>query len=719
MKNIITLILIILSTVVYSQITEIQKPDDNPLSFVGLDGAYNGEIYFTTLNTQLPIWKKEFWKINSDDNIINVPISNDPSVNGIDVVYSSGDELFVWINESTGSSLIRYKDNTRSIVLDDNNNPIRYASEFIAYNGLQYFVSKDESDRFFRSYDGNVITRPDIAYPEGGFLGIEILTTYKNELYFIGWTNLGRQIWKFDGDSVTAVSDIGIYPEDEIVNYKDELYFVQEYRDQFGIGEKYELIRFDGQNFSTVATERRRFYNLVAYKDILCFNKFVPEEGYFRFHKFDGNAITEFSNEGINYTIERPTVFQDKLFYFAEEVDKVVFKSFDGIVEKNIGEFSPYPNDPIIVLNDSMYFYQMGGQGTIWKYKEASCDIHPGDLKLESQEDIDTFNYCEVAGSLTIEELVTGDIVDLSPLNVLENLGGDLKIYRNKALTQINGFQNLTAINGTLELRGNTLVTNIDGLSNITALQRLELFNNFKLENIDALSNITTLTDVRITNNNLANLYGVRNLETITNILYLNNTKLLNLDDLSNLQTIAKAMYLYSNSTLENVDGLQNMVVDNAIHINNNVALKNLDGLNKVLSLSKDFVLKNNKGLENACGIKQLLAENAVGGTIEISMNGPNASSINAIMNSCLPSLGLVMYPTVGYGNHMIVEGIKAPSFTYMIHNLSGILLEQGTISNANDINTVIFRNVLGSGNYIFTVEESGQRTSVQFVVQF
>ncbi|WP_299218307.1 hypothetical protein [uncultured Aquimarina sp.] len=349
-----------------------------------------------------------------------------------------------------------------------------------------------------------------------------------------------------------------------------------------------------------------------------------------------------------------------------------------------------------------------------------SCEgIYPDNLVLDSQSAIDAFNYCEVAGSLTIEELVTGDIVDLSPLNVLENLGGDLKIYRNKALTEINGFQNLTTINGTLELRGNTLVTNIDGLSNITALERLELFNNFKLENIDALSNITELTDVRITNNNLTNLYGLRNLETITNSLYLNNTKLINLDDLNNLQTIVKAMYLYSNGTLENVNGLQNMIVGNAIHINNNVSLKNLDGLNKVSSLNKDLIFKNNTGLENACGIKQLLAENAVDGTISISMNGPNASSINAIMNNCLPSLGLVMYPTVGYGNHMIVEGIKAPSFTYMIHNLSGILLEQGTISNANDINTVIFRNVLGPGNYIFTVEESGQRTSVQFVVQF
>lgn len=719
MKNLITLILIILSVGGYSQITEIKKPDNNPLNFIGLDGAYNGEIYFTSLNTQLPKWKTEFWKINSDDNIVNVPISNDPSVNVIDVVYSSDDELFVWINESTGPTFVRYKDNNRSIITDENNNPIKYAGEFIEFNGLQYFVSSDGTNPFFRSYDGNVITRPDIAYPEGGFLRIKIVTTYKNELYFIGSTNLGKQIWKFDGDSVTAVSDIGIYPEDEIVNYKDELYFVQEYRDQFGIGEKYELIRFDGQNFSTVAAERRRFYNLVAYKDILCFNKYVPEEGYFRFHKFDGNAITEFSNEGINYTIERPTVFQDKLFYFSEEVDKVVFKSFDGIVEKSIGEFSSYPNDPIIILNDSMYFYQMGGQGTIWKYKEASCDIHPGDLKLESQDDINTFNYCEVAGSLTIEELVTGDIVDLSPLNVLENLGGDLQIYRNKALTQINGFQNLTAINGTLELRGNTLVTNIDGLSNITELKRLELFNNFKLEDIDALSNITTLTDVRITNNNLTNLYGLRNLETIANILYLNNTKLLNLDDLNNLQTIAKAIYLYSNSRLENVDGLQNMVVDNAIHINNNVSLKNLDGLNKVSSLNKDFVLKNNTGLENACGVKQLFQEDAVGGRIEIFNNGPNASSINAIMNSCLPSLGLLIYPTIGYGNHMIVEGIKDTSFTYMIHNLSGILLQQRTISNVMDSNTVIFSPVLGPGNYIFTVEESGQRTSVQFVVQF
>jgi len=230
-----------------------------------------------------------------------------------------------------------------------------------------------------------------------------------------------------------------------------------------------------------------------------------------------------------------------------------------------------------------------------------SCQgVYPYDLVLDSQSAIDTFNYCEVAGSLTIEESIAGDIVDLSQLNVLENLGGDLKIYRNKALTQILGFQNLTAINGALDLRGNTLLTNIDGFNNITALQRLELFNNFKLENINALSNITTLTDVRITNNNLTNLYGLRNLETIANILYLNNTKLINLDDLSTLQTIAKAMYLYSNSRLENIDGLQNMIVGNAIHINNNVSLRNLNGLARTTSIEKDLILKNNTGLENA-----------------------------------------------------------------------------------------------------------------------
>ena len=60
----------------------------------------------------------------------------------------------------------------------------------------------------------------------------------------------------------------------------------------------------------------------------------------------------------------------------------------------------------------------------------SKAQVYNGSLYLESQAQINTFNYTEVTGNLWINSNIS-NVVDLSPLTNLTTVGGILYIYNN------------------------------------------------------------------------------------------------------------------------------------------------------------------------------------------------------------------------------------------------------------------------------------------------
>src|SRR5690606_9592043 len=170
---------------------------------------------------------------------------------------------------------------------------------------------------------------------------------------------------------------------------------------------------------------------------------------------------------------------------------------------------------------------------------KAQCP--PGDVILTSQTEVDDFatnhpNCTEISGDLYI---YGNDITDLSPLSNLTSVGGNLNIFSNSSLLNLDGLNNLTSVGGLLDISFNSNLTNLNGLSNLTSVGGyLNIYDNLSLTNLDGLSNLTSLG-------------GYLSISF--------NSSLTNLDGLSNLTSIGGYLRIYNNSNLTDISGLQNI----------------------------------------------------------------------------------------------------------------------------------------------------------------
>ena len=269
------------------------------------------------------------------------------------------------------------------------------------------------------------------------------------------------------------------------------------------------------------------------------------------------------------------------------------------------------------------------------------CSVYEGNYTIDSQEDIDNFNYCEITGNLTIEEAVTGDITNLSGLSKLETIGGSLYIKSNSGIINLNGLNNLTAINGSLQLHRNKNLTDLTGLSTVKTVKgNIVITMNHKITSLSAFNSLTTLggnLNIQF-NEGLLNFDGFINLQKIGGFVEIKgNRSIIGITGLSSLENIVKDLNIIGNAKLTTISGLNKLKnVGATAKVINNTLLNNLDGFLNLTSVIKNLDIQGNSALENACGIKQLLTDTtAVGGIITIHTNSTNTSSPQAIIDFC------------------------------------------------------------------------------------
>lgn len=243
----------------------------------------------------------------------------------------------------------------------------------------------------------------------------------------------------------------------------------------------------------------------------------------------------------------------------------------------------------------------------------CKAQVFTGNIQLENQTDVDNFaanQYTSITGNLIIGAGGTEHfncinnftVNDLSNLNTITSVGGDLKIYRNNILTTLNGLNNITTVGGKLDLFFQPALIDLNALSSITSVNDLELFNLDLITNLNGLSNLTT----------------------IGNNCYINNNQnLLNLNSLSSLTSIGGLLKIFNNDSLTNL-GLSQLTSVINISIDGNAMLTDLQGLENINPTNRNIFIVNNSNLNSVVGLN---FHNSIG-SIDIS-NNPNLNDIS------------------------------------------------------------------------------------------
>ena len=158
-----------------------------------------------------------------------------------------------------------------------------------------------------------------------------------------------------------------------------------------------------------------------------------------------------------------------------------------------------------------------------------------GNPLLNDLSGLDSLTY--IGGDLNIE--FNENLISLTGLEKVTFIGGDMKITKNTDLTGLTGLDNLTSIGSDMEIWGNDMLVSLSGLENLSSIgESLKLsgymatilFGNPSLTNISALENLSSIggnIDIR-KNNVLSSLNGLENIEaeSITNLLIYENQSL-------------------------------------------------------------------------------------------------------------------------------------------------------------------------------------------------
>ncbi|MFD1629407.1 leucine-rich repeat protein [Pseudopedobacter beijingensis] len=256
------------------------------------------------------------------------------------------------------------------------------------------------------------------------------------------------------------------------------------------------------------------------------------------------------------------------------------------------------------------------------------CNTATGqDFTFNTQQQINDFatNYAHCT-NITLNNLVIGyatndgfsNITDLTPLQNITGITGELIIRRNPQLTTLNGLQNITSFNGNLRIEGNDLLTSISALSNITSVGFLNIRDNAVL----------------------ASLNGLHNLTSTSGYLYIrSNAQLTNLDAFQSLTSIGTYIEVFDNPVLQNLNGLQNVTAINGnIIINSNPALTDISGLRNInpatITGPTGLRITDNPQL-SVCNLPNFCTYLSGSGARTISGNKTTCLNVSAVTNAC------------------------------------------------------------------------------------
>ena len=215
-------------------------------------------------------------------------------------------------------------------------------------------------------------------------------------------------------------------------------------------------------------------------------------------------------------------------------------------------------------------------------------------------------NVVGITGNLTIKK--TSNLSNLTGLNQLNGIGGNFEFSNNNATENLNGLSGFSFIGGNIIIDSNMALQNLFGTNLLTAINgKLEIKHNSSLLNLNGLNAVTSVDgDIEVGYNSLLQNLNLSDLEESKSITIHNNNQLQNIG-LNNLTTVDGDFNILSNNNLQHLNTLNSLTtITNDLSIRNNNSLQNLDGLSSLSNILGTLSIYNNSSLSNASGLENI-----------------------------------------------------------------------------------------------------------------
>ena len=270
----------------------------------------------------------------------------------------------------------------------------------------------------------------------------------------------------------------------------------------------------------------------------------------------------------------------------------------------------------------------------------------PGGIGISTNPSLTSLNGLHnltSIGSLFLEW--QGFLTDLSPLNKLTSINGDLTLNYVAKIKDLAGLSNIQSVGGNIQLRNCQDLTSFNGLQQLDSINgNLWLADNPKISDLSGLDGIQFVSgDLTIERcNQMNSLNGLNQLNAIGGGLLLHdNPVLANLATLAPIQQISGSIEIHKSNLLTDLQGLEGLSSIGRLSLDQNPALSSLAGLENVATLSQSLEITRNPVLTNLSALSKLKA--APGGII-VDQNAQLAS-LNGLHN--IDSVGITL--RIGY----------------------------------------------------------------------
>lgn len=327
---------------------------------------------------------------------------------------------------------------------------------------------------------------------------------------------------------------------------------------------------------------------------------------------------------------------------------------------------------------------------------------YQGDVVLNTQADIDAFNYESINGNLQIgyneEDALTSDIYNLKALKSLKRVTGKLEIQHTQ-LTQLEGLNNLTYIGGSLYISKNHQLHSFFGLENLATIEAaLAVGNNSKLNDIDALRQLKKVHRILFWDAAITSLEVFQNL---TDKQYLSTIHIENCDQLSSLKGLEKINAFYETTT--------------TILLLGNDVLTDISALAQLRYTAGKTVILDNPLLETCCPIRHLmdadLSNGQAKGNIIMNGNAPTCNTVETILATC-PTIKnkaathFTLYPNPATEEVVLdLKSLAGVPVNLSIHNQLGQQIWQKQITKVTHNQETINVSVIPKGLYFLRIE--------------
>ncbi len=251
-----------------------------------------------------------------------------------------------------------------------------------------------------------------------------------------------------------------------------------------------------------------------------------------------------------------------------------------------------------------------GADGTIigLEHSDTAPPACTGDFAIQAPADLKAIRECTVIqGGVSIDEQAWLRGIDL-PL--LTEVTGNLDIWNNEGLTQLDGLANLTTVGGEFRLWGNTALRSLDGLANLTTVEDdLEVQSSPKLTHLEGLSGVTRVGGYLEIDEleALTSLQALSGLTEVGGLKVSGNNALTDLDGLSGITSLG-SLTIGFNDGLTDLSGLSNLTATGGLDLSGNGALTHIDGLSNVREIRSNLEIRSNDALLNLDALKRVTA---------------------------------------------------------------------------------------------------------------